>query len=77
MPQPNAVWRLYTPIATAVRRFIRHEAESYHRDELARIRKETDRLESILKNPRSSETDKRVARIDLAGRGYRRNENEQ
>lgn len=74
--QPNPARKLYTPIAAAICRFLKAERIDWKKHELARIRREIETLEIVIANPKATEKQKRIARIELAGKTYKPNRDE-
>lgn len=69
--------RLYTHIPGPVSRYQALESIEYSKEQWKQRGKKFSRLEKVLINPKASEKQKRLARIELAGMDYRRRKDEQ
>lgn len=72
--------RLATRLPKSILRSRRAEVRAYEAAELARMleeEREQTRLEAIASDPRYSDEDRRLARIELAGRLYRQHQEEE
>lgn len=70
MPRDPAGW-LYTPVAPSIKRFLRKQEKDTARGKLDSIRKALDAMDAILKDPKASESEKLLARIELVAHGYK------
>lgn len=68
MPLESWTAKLYTKLPSSIRRIYRRIGKEAKMRRKARLRKEWRTLEEILSDPKSTEEDKRIARMELVAR---------